>query len=135
MHLVYKNSYCNISATAVSNSTNGLFFKREPHHLWEDEINLNTEGIPGGQGQPIQRYTILDLSFWERNVDDAPVNRRAWVLQAHGSTSSTFLSRPGYVGVPQIRRSRVFQRRCCELQAESWRYRARRDAQESSPAS
>jgi hypothetical protein len=81
MHRVYKNSYCNISATAASDSTKGLFFKREPHHLWEDEINLNTEGIPGGQGQPIQRCTILDLSFWERNVDDAPVNRRAWVLQ------------------------------------------------------
>ncbi|KAL5322577.1 hypothetical protein ACEPPN_010550 [Leptodophora sp. 'Broadleaf-Isolate-01'] len=82
MHLIYNNSYCNISATAASDSTKGLFLPREPHLLWEDEINLNTEGIPGySSSELIQRCKIVDLSFWERHVDDAPVNRRAWVLQ------------------------------------------------------
>ncbi|KAH7309279.1 heterokaryon incompatibility protein-domain-containing protein [Rhexocercosporidium sp. MPI-PUGE-AT-0058] len=82
MHLIYNNSYCNISATAATDSTKGLFLPREPHLLWEDEINLNTEGIPGiSSDELIQRCKIIDLSFWERNIDDAPVNRRAWVLQ------------------------------------------------------
>lgn len=82
MHKIYRNSYCNISATAATDSKKGLFAKRKPHLLWEDEINLNTEEIPGyDPSELIQRCKILDLSFWERNVDDAPVNRRAWVLQ------------------------------------------------------
>ncbi|KAK0121913.1 hypothetical protein ONS95_010189 [Cadophora gregata] len=82
MHLIYNNSYCNISATAATDSTTGLFSPREPHLLWEDEINLNTEGIPGyTPDELIQRCKIIDLSFWERNIDNAPVNRRAWVLQ------------------------------------------------------
>jgi hypothetical protein len=29
----------------------------------------------------IPKYTVLDLGFWETAVDQAPVNRRAWVLQ------------------------------------------------------
>ncbi|RDL34348.1 uncharacterized protein BP5553_07476 [Venustampulla echinocandica] len=84
MYEIYKNSYCNISATAATDSEQGLFFDREPRELWEDEINLNVDGIPGNKQShkhPIKRCSVLDLSFWERNVDDAPVNRRAWVLQ------------------------------------------------------
>lgn len=87
---VYRNSYCNISATAASDSERGLYFGRDPQCLWEDEINLNTEGIPGlqqkqthylGNEPLIRRCSIQDLSFWDRIVEDAPVNRRAWVLQ------------------------------------------------------
>ncbi|KAE9381828.1 HET-domain-containing protein [Stipitochalara longipes BDJ] len=82
MHEIYRNSYCNISATAATDSNKGLFADREPQLLWEDEINLNTEEIPGyDPSDLIQRCKILDLSFWERNVDEAPVNKRAWVLQ------------------------------------------------------
>lgn len=82
MHEIYKNSYCNISATAAVDSTKGLFKERKPDLLWEDEINLNTEEIPGyNPNDLIKRCKILDLSFWERHVEEAPVNRRAWVLQ------------------------------------------------------
>lgn len=85
MYEIYRNSYCNISATAALDSKQGLYHTREPRELWEDEINLNVAGIPGqtqqSQKHPIKHCSILDLSFWERNVDDAPVNRRAWVLQ------------------------------------------------------
>jgi hypothetical protein len=118
MFQIYRNSYCNLSATAAADSEKDLFFKREPRELWEDDINLNVEGIPG-KGQPwrqelnvnvgdseilqicadeilsrsvgaihgetteqrIERCRILDVSFWERHVDDTPVNRRGWVLQ------------------------------------------------------
>jgi hypothetical protein len=83
MYDIYNNSYCNISATAASNSKEGLYVRREPHTLWEDEINLNVEGNPVEQhSQPsIQRCVIQDLSFWARTIDEAPVNRRGWVLQ------------------------------------------------------
>jgi Heterokaryon incompatibility protein (HET) len=94
MYNVYRYSYCNISATAASNSHQGIYNKaeRNPQLLWEDEINLNIDGIPRSRSPkktnheiglevPIRRCTIRDLSFWERKVDDASVNKRAWVLQ------------------------------------------------------
>jgi hypothetical protein len=84
MFQTYRNSYCNLSATAGTDSEKGLYFDRDPSLLWEDEINLNTEGVPGQHPEHIpriQRCKILDLAFWERSVDDAPVNKRAWVLQ------------------------------------------------------
>lgn len=92
MYSVYRNSYCNISATAAGDSTIGLHNKRDPQHLWEEEISLNTEGIPRpltkaspkrtlGLQALVKRCRLQDASFWDRHVDDAPVNRRAWVLQ------------------------------------------------------
>ena len=94
MYQIYRNSYCNISATAAVDSKKGLYNKldRDPQLLWEEQINLNIDGIPGarpkqklkqeiGLEAPIRRCKIFDLSFWDREVEDAPVNRRAWVLQ------------------------------------------------------
>ena len=85
MYEIYNKAYCNLSATASASGDGGLFRKREPHTLWEDEINLNVEGIPVDPRQSsqanIQRCVVQDLSFWARTIDDAPVNRRGWVLQ------------------------------------------------------
>jgi hypothetical protein len=82
MDKVYNNSFCNISATAASDSRMGLFFERETQQSWIDEINLNTSDISDRINKSrIQKCTILDLSLWHRIVGDAPVNRRAWVLQ------------------------------------------------------
>lgn len=85
MYEIYNYSYCNISATAATDSGKGLYHSREPQELWEDEINLNVEGIPAAPGETsranIQRCAVVDLSFWRRSVDEAPVNVRGWVLQ------------------------------------------------------
>ncbi|KAL1623445.1 hypothetical protein SLS54_004434 [Diplodia seriata] len=103
---IYRNSFLNISATAALDGDKGLFFPRQPDHLWEDEINLNLAGLPGhrggskgyfstglndgdggapkdmeSQGDYLRRCTIIDVAFWENLVDNAPVNKRAWVLQ------------------------------------------------------
>jgi hypothetical protein len=81
MDKVYAGSYLNISATASRNSEEGLFRSRSPEFLWGDEILLK-----GGSGDSssldlLTRCTIIDVSFWEDLVDQAPVNQRAWVLQ------------------------------------------------------
>lgn len=92
MYDVYRNSFCNLSATAATDGSNGIHTRRDPRRLWEDEINLNTDGMPRpleevqntrllGIEPLIRRCTVQDASFWSRLVDDAPVNRRAWVLQ------------------------------------------------------
>ncbi|KUJ07008.1 HET-domain-containing protein [Mollisia scopiformis] len=111
MYQIYRYSYCNLSATAAVDSSVGLFFQREPRDLWETDINLNVEGVireslavslrtnqaltaqlgatvpesnPEIQRQEtprIERCRILDVSFWTRYVEDAPVNTRGWVFQ------------------------------------------------------
>ena len=59
MHKVYSNSFCNFSATAARDSRDGLFFDRKVHPLWEAEVNLDTEGIPGSGGsRPIQTVQL-----------------------------------------------------------------------------
>jgi hypothetical protein len=90
MDQVYNNSLCNISATAASNSSKGLYMDRDSKQHWVGEVALNTKGIPGQPPPPaepkpkdkiVPKYTIMNLEFWETTVDQAPVNRRAWVLQ------------------------------------------------------
>ncbi|KAH7043825.1 hypothetical protein B0J12DRAFT_701873 [Macrophomina phaseolina] len=56
---VYSNSFLNISATAATNGEEGIFYKRRPYIL----------------------CIVLDASFWDEHVDQAPVNRCGWVLQ------------------------------------------------------
>jgi hypothetical protein len=42
----------------------------------------NTRLVNGGKvADAPKKYTVLDLDFWETTVDQAPVNRRGWVLQ------------------------------------------------------
>jgi len=94
MYQVYRNSYCNISATFAENSDYGLYADRDPQNLWGEELSLNTNeliqsesriqtgGISlGSYGPLIQRCKIVDPSHWGRKVENAPVNTRAWVLQ------------------------------------------------------
>jgi hypothetical protein len=96
MYKVYRNSYCNISATAAKDSSQGLYAERDPQHLWGEHVDLNTEDmLRVGAGSKrkrdytvldapealIQRCSIVDPSLWDRKVDTAPVNTRAWVLQ------------------------------------------------------
>ena len=85
---VYRHSYLNISATAAADGDQGLFMSRRPENLWEDEVNVNYTGTTsfGSEGSTIKgdeltRCTLIDLSFWSELVDQAPVNRRGWVLQ------------------------------------------------------
>lgn len=155
MQKVYRESYLNISATAASDSDMGLYFPRDHMALWEDEVNLNIEGLPGlrlankgqrtnlncrchtvgklltnrlikafcwwakwclqrifslsnnavqqnpsktataqidwGGDKPVtlslpepkgvRRCVLTDAANWDDLVNEAPVNKRAWVLQ------------------------------------------------------
>lgn len=47
MPQVYQQSYLNLSATAASNSGEGLFSERDCRTLWENEVSLKVDGIPG----------------------------------------------------------------------------------------
>jgi Heterokaryon incompatibility protein (HET) len=88
MREVYANSYCNISATAASDASEGLFYKRDTTISWVDTVNIRVNGLQGtvkdeqtGKAKKWVECTIHDLSFWRDTVENAPVNKRSWVFQ------------------------------------------------------
>lgn len=105
MQRVYQESYLNISATAALHSEMGLYSERDYRALWENEVSLNVDGIPGlalhkeehtaqigwGRKSPfasalpkpegLRRCILIDTSHWDNLVNKAPANVRAWVLQ------------------------------------------------------
>lgn len=76
MRDVYKNAFCNITATAAPDGRSGCFFERD---LVLSQ-SLRVEIGSGGAGPPIL-YDFIFRDEWKRSVVDAPLNRRAWVLQ------------------------------------------------------
>jgi Heterokaryon incompatibility protein (HET) len=80
MDKFYTQSYCNISATAAMDSSKGLFYGRNESRKWFESVTLRTTDLKEGPRDTV-RCTISDLSFWATYVENAPVNRRAWVFQ------------------------------------------------------
>ncbi|KAH6708824.1 heterokaryon incompatibility protein-domain-containing protein [Leptodontidium sp. MPI-SDFR-AT-0119] len=107
MDQVYNNSLCNISATAASSGSEGIYADRDSKQYWVDTVVLNTgkfqeqatnrsqalvkparqangnvksKLIPARSSE-VPTYTILNLELWEATVDQGPVNKRGWVLQ------------------------------------------------------
>ncbi len=74
---VYANSYLNLSATASSSSQQGLF--RTKSLLTELPCIVHVEN--GHRHFEEGAYLAYDATEWERSVDVAPLNTRAWVLQ------------------------------------------------------
>ena len=71
---VYSNGVCNISA--LTGETTGIFASRDPSHV---SVKMEHAGYSTRQ-RP--RDTIFrDNSLWSREVDNAPLTRRGWVLQ------------------------------------------------------
>lgn len=75
---VYKNAYCNISATAFNDGSSGLFVDRNPSITQPLRVSAATMfQVPNLKGY----YCFIDVWLWKREVRDAPLNHRAWVLQ------------------------------------------------------
>lgn len=74
MSRIYWSSFCNISATAAENGSQGLFFPHDVDALTPRYISLNI-------GQTSLTYRIYDDTIWDNGVINAPLNKRAWVCQ------------------------------------------------------
>ena len=71
---VYQNSFCGIAATRASNSDQGCFTERDPSLILPcmvDSAWIGTQNL---------MYRIVDSNFLAE-VETAPLNRRAWVVQ------------------------------------------------------
>jgi len=91
MQDVYRNAFCTLAATGGTDSNSGFRFLRDPRTIepfvvtasWEhrgDSVCIATNEylqrilVPGS-------YYCMDFDFWRDQVEEASLNRRAWVMQ------------------------------------------------------
>jgi hypothetical protein len=79
IHSVDSNSFCNISATGAADSSNGLFFTRDPQMLGSVEVELKLVGLE--KTETSTTYTLIDFLFWRNELSRAHLHKRAWVVQ------------------------------------------------------
>ena len=82
MSSIYSNGICNIAATGFADGTKGLFARRRSSLVEPVAVDVPSdlhleEQVAYPQGQ----YFLYDFDVWKQEVDDAPLNRRAWVMQ------------------------------------------------------
>jgi hypothetical protein len=99
---VYSGGYCNICATASADSSSGLFRARLENPQRQLKLHLRVKNQRGW-------YFVSGKMVWRREVEEAPLNDRAWVCQER------FLSRCNlHFGTGQL-----FWE-CGELSANEW---------------
>ncbi|KAI7302613.1 hypothetical protein KC315_g16041 [Hortaea werneckii] len=76
MESYYSNAFCNLAATASLNGSEGLFRCRDP-----DRVQHMQYAMPGSRSRQAGLYNIFDITLWEKKLTQAPLHRRAWVLQ------------------------------------------------------
>lgn len=79
MHKVYSHSFLNVSALAAHDSSDSIFANREPSMLEDMKVMTALNGKEIGQTQGL--HQIVDILFWEREMNLSHLNLRAWVLQ------------------------------------------------------
>lgn len=81
VHL-YSNSYCNIAATGFSNSSGGCFKQGDPRLVRPVTINATwTSDATNPDNPPPDDYVCFYNGYWSQGVDEAPLGKRAWVIQ------------------------------------------------------
>lgn len=75
MASVYSFAYLNIAATSAQDGHGGLFRQRNKWKLATCNVSAMWNTFPVGD------YICLDSTTWERHVELAPLNKRAWVFQ------------------------------------------------------
>ncbi|KAF7941851.1 uncharacterized protein EAE97_006688 [Botrytis byssoidea] len=96
--MVYQYSKCTITATAAIDDTTGCFFNRDPDICLPTRVQfprnqlcfpsasqqsiLNSSLLPEDPSSTaLQGYDIEQKLTWIRDITNAPVNQRSWVVQ------------------------------------------------------
>jgi hypothetical protein len=80
MHKIYSNSMCNIAATGAVDSSEGLFFERDPSQV-KPAVTRFLLDYSSNSVKPQGLHYVSEAKFWSDNVLNAPLNRRGWVCQ------------------------------------------------------
>lgn len=87
MREVYSNAVFTIAATAAEDSHCGLFFERNPIPIPPVQVAFTWSWhIPGTQSSdhyPVGIYYVGHISQVSHDINDKPLNKRAWVVQEH----------------------------------------------------
>ena len=75
MGQVYENSLCNIAATWASNAEEGCFEDRDESLLRRCIIKSGWDNQKNGT------WEIIAADFWDDRMNQAPLNKRGWVMQ------------------------------------------------------
>jgi hypothetical protein len=78
---VYNNSWCNIAATASSNSRGGCFYGRVSALVEPILVECVSSGSVLSQPEDAEKHLIINPDLWREEIDSAPLSNRAWVLQ------------------------------------------------------
>lgn len=81
MTMVYHWATLNIAATKAVDGSEGLFTTRN----WSNLFAVVTMK----QNHKMRGFHIIREDYWERTVNDAPLNQRAWVVQERMLSSKT----------------------------------------------
>lgn len=83
MEEIYKNSVCNIAATAAQNGETGCFLKRNPSLVKPCRVQIEDSRLWSSSSTHSQSFdfVIAGTLAGHDPVVDAPLNKRAWVTQ------------------------------------------------------
>ncbi|KAK7926948.1 hypothetical protein PG985_003946 [Apiospora marii] len=77
MHLVYRNSYCNLAAAASSDCQGGLFQDRQNIENFGGDVVETSERSRFGKG----KWRVFPSEYWSDQLLMEPLYRRGWVFQ------------------------------------------------------
>ena len=85
----YTHAVCNIAATNANDSSGGLFFERRPaaedpfqSYLNCTIVQRDTDGLSSDRLSHYHgEFWFVVKDHWEKDLELAPLNRRAWVMQ------------------------------------------------------
>ena len=79
---IYKSALCNIAAAEEYHPQLGLFRSRNSENLKPFEVRLGNQFPVRRRGDDMREsFYIVNTDFKKRRIYDAPVNKRAWVVQ------------------------------------------------------
>lgn len=83
MGKVYENSLLNLSALAAADTEHSFFAKRNPLAISEVQVHtqLTCKSNKLELGRTVNEYRLVDGHFWKTSIQNAPLNKRAWVMQ------------------------------------------------------
>ena len=75
MERIYENAWCSVAATMARNSSEGLFSARDSVNVRPVAVEASWDSISS------ETYILWDLEVFRRQIDDAPLMHRGWVVQ------------------------------------------------------